>query len=442
MKKLVLLMLAFVTAVMPVGSVAAIFDSRLDRYAENSIFFYDPDCDNVLLNVYKSAGDNYESGEGEKWNGKCTDVNTQRSEWLITQVETIRRVAAANYLPWELIAGQAFMERDWKNNRDACAGYVDSFNPLGLKGSPACDSSNHRKFNSYEEAYQYYVNAAHSIQSIKGKFANDPYSAIYYIQYGVPHGQSYAQCSKESYLKDKDHVCYGHNLGDPTPGYVKNVSSLICGIQKWAKERGIPISSVTEENYSDVSKGYGASTEAGSGSVGVMSYCYTGTSDTDDDEDDEDPEAGNLADFVKKWAWPDYKGTGFTERMPAYANYIDTQATYTGATCDNGTKGVDCGAFVANIIKASGWDPNYPQGSTAIQMPWLQSNWKRINDVSKLKLGDVGIKTGHVILYVGDIPGFNSKTALASACTGPSRRAPMAGYSGENLNNYAWYRKK
>lgn len=162
-----------------------------------------------------------------------------------------------------------------------------------------------------------------------------------------------------------------------------------------------------------------------------MEYCEEEESDEDEEDGEtETPEAGNLADFVKKWAWPNYEKNK-TERMPAYANYIDTQATYKG-DCN----GVDCGAFVANIMRASGWAPNYPQGSTSTQSAWLSKNWKSVS-TSSLRLGDVGIKTGHVILYVGDISGFNSKTASASQCD----RAPMAGSSGENLNNYTWYRK-
>ena len=128
--------------------------------------------------------------------------------------------------------------------------------------------------------------------------------------------------------------------------------------------------------------------------------------------------------------------------MPAYAEYMDNQATYTGAVCADGAKGVDCGAFVSNIIRASGWDTSYPLGSTSVQKTWLAKNWQKVDDINSLKLGDVGIKTGHVILYIGDISGFSSKTASASDCRGPNRRAPSAGSSSENLNNYTWYRKR
>ena len=159
-----------------------------------------------------------------------------------------------------------------------------------------------------------------------------------------------------------------------------------------------------------------------------MEYC---DEDEEEDDDSDSPEAGNLVDFVKKWAWPNYE-KGKTEQMPAYEEYMSTEATYKGACSGN-----DCGAFVANIIKASGWDTSYPQCSTSCQKSWLPQHWTQVSSDS-LKLGDVGVKnTGHhVILYVGSISGFNSNTASASQCD----RAPMAG-ADRDLSKYTWYRK-
>lgn len=152
----------------------------------------------------------------------------------------------------------------------------------------------------------------------------------------------------------------------------------------------------------------------------------------DDPDNPDTPEAGNLASYVLSWAWHEYHPKPYTVRKDAYADYIDHQATYKG-DCS----GVDCGAFVSNIIVASGWDPSYPLGPTSTQSSWLASHWNRV-DVGSLRLGDVGIKPGHVILYVGSLPGFGSNTASASQCG----RAPMAGSPYENLGNYTWYRKR
>lgn len=396
-------------------------EKQINLYGQNSIFFYNPYGCTVGTTIPGKGNNAAYSGD---WDGSCTAVTPVREEWLLKQIGGMQTAASANGLPWELIAAQAIAESGGGSSE------VCPYNPLGLKGSgPSCNGR-HRSFSSYAEAYDHYVNNIISVRKVKGVYPNDPYSAIAYMQYGS--GAPYAQCSKEEYLTNPNHSCYGHNLGDPTPSYVNNVSSIICGIQKWAKTRGIPISSVTWENYSTSDDGSKESSDAemevGTGAAycnGSGSGYYGGGGSSS-----ESPMAGNLADFVRKWAWPNYE-KGKTEQMPAYEQYMDTQATYKG-DCN----GNDCGAFVANIIKASGWDTGYPQCNTDCQRLWLPSNWVRVNP-SSLRLGDVGIKPGHVILYVGNIPGFNSNTASASQCD----RAPMAG-ADKNLNKYIWYRKR
>lgn len=155
---------------------------------------------------------------------------------------------------------------------------------------------------------------------------------------------------------------------------------------------------------------------------------------------------GSLQQLIREWAWPDYSNPQL-DRMPAYANYIDNVATYTGYTASNGAKGIDCGAFVANLMVASGWDPNYVQGYTVEQRNYLAANWTRLGSGSEisesdLQPGDVAIRDGHVFVYAGDIPGFNSKIASASMRTDTSAgRAPMAGHERINDSRLTWYRR-
>lgn len=163
---------------------------------------------------------------------------------------------------------------------------------------------------------------------------------------------------------------------------------------------------------------------------GEREFCKDNSDEGGDEDDYDEPETGNLASYVKSWAWPTYEKNK-TEQMPAYKSYMSTQATYKGDCSGN-----DCGAFVANIIKASGWDSRYPQCNTDCQRTWLAANWKNVSSEPR-KLGDVGIRSGHVILYVGSIPGFNSNTASASQCD----RAPMAGRD-SNFGQYTWYRRR
>ena len=426
----VFLMAVFMVMMSAVSPVVALNKDEYNRYAQNSIYFYDPDKECIP----GEEGDDGEPGEPfegeEKWDGACSTMTQSRIDWVKKYLSALKTKASENGIPWELIPAQVFQESGG-GKHEACAN-----NPLGLKakkGHAKC-SNGFAKFNSYEEAFQYYMDSIIPINELKGKYPQDPYSAVSFIQYGA--SKSYAVCDSEKYEQ-----CVGH-MGEPTPGYVQGVSSLICGIQKWAQGEDIKISKVTWKDYTGGGDG-GGDEDTKEGEDGEndeeddeeeSEECEE--DDGDDDDEIEEPEAGNLVSYVKAWAWPTYR-KDYTVRMPAYAEYMDNKATYKG-DCS----GVDCGAFVANIMKASGWDPNYVQGSTAYQRFYLKNNWQEVTDTDSLRLGDVGVKkTGHhVILYVGNISGFNSKTASASQCD----RAPMAGRENDDSikNNYTWYRKK
>jgi len=620
-RSFILFVAAIVLTLAP-SATFALDDALLRLFAENNIIFYNPENSSDYDPCSNSDNGNRFHGDGEHWDGSCNSITGANAAWIKSQISYIQNISSRYGLPWEVIIAQSFAESGGAKNE------VCPYNPIGIKGSPNCDGA-HRTFSSYNEAWDYYAEHAVSVGLAKNLFPSDPYSFIEYIQYGVPHGSSYAQCSKQSYIDSNEYGCGGHQIGDPTPIYVNSVSKWICGIQKWAEENGVTTSAVTYATYNpdtgatttatnsnpaNVStSGYTwsngwitglniikedanglalsetankidsyttsdhkpnkillHSTEGTSGGIGaypasnmfpahftidlkkksgsqhfplnqpalaIKSYDKAGpiqieivgfssghkdseynlSNFTDEDwdylasiliaisqetgipltssvdwanpsriptaneftnyqgilghmhatgNDHSDPgniwdqvsaaiarnpdgnkyggnicsstlsdNENSLADLVKAWAWPDYT-RGKTEQMPAYKEYMKT-APYRGACNGN-----DCGAFVSNIMRASGWDSNYELGSTSLQKQYLSKNWEEITDISSLRLGDVGVVVDggnhHVILYVGDIPGFNSKTASASQCD----RAPMAGRSDENLNKYTWYRKK
>lgn len=133
-----------------------------------------------------------------------------------------------------------------------------------------------------------------------------------------------------------------------------------------------------------------------------------------------------LQELVMRWAWPDHRGRGYVTKKPEYDEDIK-QSKYTGDECYGG--GVDCGGFVYSLVTLSGWDPDFPTGPTADNMlPGLRSSpkWEEVTSTihsnSDAKPGDVIIKEGHVLIYVGKINGFGSEMASASQCD----RAPMA----------------
>lgn len=172
---------------------------------------------------------------------------------------------------------------------------------------------------------------------------------------------------------------------------------------------------------------------AGGGVCEEVDYC-----EGDDENSDASGASGDVAalqELVKKWAWPEYKGRGFTQRMPEYADAI-SQGGYSGS-CN----GVDCAAFVYQLITKSGWDPDFPTGPVRSMISALEnsSTWQEVtSDIksnSDARPGDVIIKyaggTHHVVIYVGDIDGFESPIASASQCG----RAPMADRS-KDITSY------
>lgn len=164
--------------------------------------------------------------------------------------------------------------------------------------------------------------------------------------------------------------------------------------------------------------------------------------------------ASALADYVLKYAWPEYKGSGYVERKPDYKAAVEKRmgaGLYVGGTCHGG--GVDCGGFVTTLMNESGYEPEYNYsgkgGNTTSQLAWVRENWTTLNDsptteidTSKLQAGDVAVYDGHTFVYVGEIEGFDSRIASASLCN----RAPMAGRESLTYDSYhgqvvMWFRK-
>ena len=140
-----------------------------------------------------------------------------------------------------------------------------------------------------------------------------------------------------------------------------------------------------------------------------------------------------LQNLVLKWAWPQYESNK-TAKKPEYDADIK-KSKYTGDSCYGG--GVDCGGFVYSLVTLSGWDPDLPTGPTHDMLAALNTSttWKevtsQIHSNKDAKPGDIIIKDGHVLIFVGKINGFGSEMASASQCD----RAPMADRA-DDITNY------
>ena len=433
----VFLMAVFMVVMSAVSPVVALNKDEYNRYAQNSIYFYDPDGDCIP----REGGGGGGEGGGE---GKILPGNSR--------IEKIWNYIA-KHAPGgisdkpEIIAGiLGNMQQEsgfdpFIRNNGGCLGLIQ-WCPLHISFHSQMKSKGYNKY--YHKTGTQPVTNDESIIDAAIEFeldflfnSGDWQSFLNGIN--APQnktGASGARAYADLFLiKVERGVGGSGTIEDP-------------GVRAIAPSKRYQDAEKRRDYAEEIFNKYGGGGTGGGGEEGEeedeededLPYCDDDDDDDDDDDGSEEPEAGNLASYVKAWVWPTYrKGT---LRTSDYAKYMDNEATYTGATCADGAKGVDCGAFVSNIIRASGWDSNYPLGPTSTQSSWLANNWKKIEDIKSLKLGDVGIKPGHVILYIGDIAGFGSKTASASDCRGPNRRAPSVGSPNENLNQYTWYRKK
>lgn len=154
---------------------------------------------------------------------------------------------------------------------------------------------------------------------------------------------------------------------------------------------------------------------------------------------------GGLVETALAYAWPTYKGRGFTEQKANYKKAV-AKASKAG-TYIGGCGGNDCGGFVTRVMIDSGFEPEYNAGNgpTDTQERWANENWQKIgpvSDSSELMPGDVAFSPGHTFMYVGKQPGFETEIASASLC----ERSPMAGKEDifKNSSGVAvnWYRKK
>ncbi|MBR3365752.1 glucosaminidase domain-containing protein [Candidatus Saccharibacteria bacterium] len=422
-------------------------NSKLKHYAEDNILYYDSEfgCEEFYDDgrfITKPDDNLVINNSGDVWDGHCDGIRSYDT-WITTHIDDIISIARANGLPWEAIMAQTIKESSG-GRREACP-----YNPLGLKVStksnhPYCDERRHASFNSYKEAFQYYVDIIAPVRESKNKFPNDPYKYAYYIQH-----------------RDGSHYA-------TDPNYTNSLSGFICGVQKWAESNPQYKNQLSAKTYADYPNGLtdnpspsnpnpepepetpNPNNPTSPGEKARYNKCKKEAEDTTPNGD-----VSALQALVKEWAWPEYHSPKFTTLKPAYAAVIATSAhkggwnEKTGESCP----GVDCGAFVYNLIHESGWDPNYPATSTGSlkhrtgQIFYLKNNWQEIGNAavipeSDLQPGDVAIKEGHVFIYVGEIPGFSSHTASASLC----QRAPMAGkeltYSTDYLKNFTWFRKR
>lgn len=158
---------------------------------------------------------------------------------------------------------------------------------------------------------------------------------------------------------------------------------------------------------------------------------------------------GGFIGTLKCYAWPNYKGSGFTEAMPDYTAATEraqSEGRYVGGAS---MPGIDCGGFITTLMVDSGYEPGYnfdgKGGNTVEQFKWTSEKWTILGkgsdiNVADLRPGDVANnRNSHTFMWVGPVNGFDP-TNIASASL--EDRAPMAGTESPTDSDMTWFGKR
>lgn len=309
-----------VSAVVFIQPAAAISEWLEKLYSNYQIYFY-----NEEQNCVQSDDDDADKGS-KSWDGHCSNVDSY-GDRIEKYFDTIYAVAKNNGLPWEGIVAQLIGESSFMS-KEVCP-----FNPLGLKGSPSCDGK-HKTFSSYDQAFSYYVNSIKPVRMAMGKFPNDPYGYIEFLINGVP-GYKYAT----------------------DPDYINKISGHVCGIQKWAKAHGKPVSG------SGSGGGSGGPTTVGGNNIDKP-YCKN---------DDDDDKRWDVSDFIF-----------YNQCDPKWKNYAYGPegikgSTSLGTICNSGCGPTSFAVIAANLKKDKSITPAETAdlaGKAGLHVSGIGSSWR------------------------------------------------------------------
>lgn len=154
---------------------------------------------------------------------------------------------------------------------------------------------------------------------------------------------------------------------------------------------------------------------------------------------------GDLVKTALGFAWDTTVEEGKAFKADARPEYVAAMAEFSDINNDSDAEYPysDCGRFVANVMRASGIDPNYPLVSTSAQLEYARgdSSMYHIIDnpsMSDFKTGDIFVSPAHTAIYTGDGGTFDTVDAsLYGRVPGVSNyMAHYLGQSGAALIRY------
>ena len=193
-------------------------------------------------------------------------------------------------------------------------------------------------------------------------------------------------------------------------------------IQEEARENATPIDTDSSSGGTGTA---GSSSSGGSGSSSGGSGSGSGGSGTS--SGGSGSSSGGGASGASDTAWSFAKGSLTYDNVAKTTGYYDLMdkncSKIGGGDCNRGEAGYRtfCSGFVYNVLRYSGADPDFPMALSGKQMDYMEnsSKWDNVtssvnNDTSKLKAGDVLVRSGHILMITENSKGqlYTAQAAL------------------------------
>lgn len=425
---LVLLTLVGTILLAPATASAKISDSQLDMFAENNIYFYDPNGNSTgskrnCSSLSVSGG----TVEEKVWNGLTTFLTPEQAAGVMGNMQS-----ESHFNPAQHEVGQMNSHQP---------GFALDDNPKVSYGLGLIQWSFQRRINLYNYVKERDESLIHYFDEYS-TYSPTYEDGDFFLRLAGDDDTNRLVELELEFLKGEIMASYSGLLSTTTVEEASNYFLLDV-------EKPQDMQSKKQQRYNQSQAFYDQFYGTSGGSGG---------------------ECGDLEEYVRLYVWEQYHSASeenYTIRKDGYAAAVQerqSQGKYVGGSVD-GVAGIDCGGFVTTIMQDSGFDPEYNGcgSNTAPQEYWLREgggsdSWEWLNpgeesmDASNLMLGDVAftgeytggciVGGGHTYMFIGNIEGYETNIASASYTSGKTGgRAPMSGHEAVSGTNIRWYRK-
>ena len=405
----------------PTASFALTATQRL-IYGQNNLVFYNPD--EALCQPTYSGGDD---------SGAPSGGGYDRLKWVVQEYGQYAMEMQREFgTPWEVVLAQMQKESSVGTAGIAVNGATNNW--LGITGEGDAGSITLNRKWAVFSSLRGSIEAWAGWRVLRNGYYDKAFVFLDPSNYNLP-----------SFLSTMIHTYAPSSDGNDEEQYVKDVLSFINGpIAEKRAELGWPSSielAINENIPIGGRHAIGSSAEeaASSQAAPTAEICNSNGQLISGEN------GAAIASLALLVAWPD--NDHHNEVKPEFAEYAQKVGSPTSLSFAQ-----DCGHFVSVVIRNT-VDPGFPEGGTKNMESYMDSSdsWTKIenlNNTSNLQPGDVlvvnrgsgGGGDGHIMIYTGDVNGYNLASASYST-TGNARTGNVGSvYFSDSRGTYSIFR--